>query len=435
VGPLGVNVQLQTLGMADVPDLRRFAGGGALLICDWEAHLPETLAVLDAAGVPVGMWRWTEDPRGWQGWPAGYIARCPRALFANEPDLEGWPAWYDQAWPQWTAAGGILVEPAYHDDRARVVLSPGYHATSAHCYAGDFANLGLVRSRAAGMPVFLTEYGREGQQRRCLTDLAAGGVTEDTYLYTYRARDAQAQPAYNLAGVALLPAPAPVADYSGIIPPPIPPAVPVATQGVPMAPTLIGMTAYVTQMDPQGSGEERCGPAACASAQCSLIPGTYDRYQLMRLWTAKVNEIRAARGASSVFVGGSTSQDLVEAAPSFGLKGRLWTPWADAEAAWAGGEVVLALVRNALLSPRLYPDAPGWTETADGTPIQHWERIEPLVYGGARDGVYLLLFDSLCYLPQRGAPFQGMACVHKASVSEAIGATDTAEAGVIFSKA
>jgi len=199
---------------------------------------------------------------------------------------------------------------------------------------------------------------------------------------------------------------------------------------------LMTVTDYCTQIDPQGSGENRCGAGVGASGQCTLVPGDYDNYQLMRAWTAKINDVRlAANRPGNIFTYGTDSQDIIDAAPSFGLKGRMWTPMSDAEAAWKAGEVVLALVRNQLVRPRLYPDAPGWTEHADGTPIQHWVRIDPLTYHGKVDGAYLLIMDPLCYLPENGAPYQGPACVTRGSVADAIANTNAVEAGVILSVA
>ncbi len=227
-----------------------------------------------------------------------------------------------------------------------------------------------------------------------------------------------------------------------ISPPPAqPPQVPVQPLWTPPPlPTrkarLMTVTDYCTQIDPQGSGENRCGAGVGASGQCTLVPGDYDNYQLMRAWTAKINDVRlAANRPGNIFTYGTDSQDIIDAAPSFGLKGRMWTPMSDAEAAWKAGEVVLALVRNQLVRPRLYPDAPGWTEHADGTPIQHWVRIDPLTYHGKVDGAYLLIMDPLCYLPENGAPYQGPACVTRGSVADAIANTNAVEAGVILSVA
>lgn len=97
-----------------------------------------------------------------------------------------------------------------------------YDAVSAHVYPlGQGAvNLASVRARAHGRPVFVSEYGVAGQQRTCLQRLAASSISEATFIYTYRARDAEAQPAYDVAGIAFLPAVS--ADHSQVIPDPIP---------------------------------------------------------------------------------------------------------------------------------------------------------------------------------------------------------------------
>lgn len=207
----GINVQLGTLRQSDIPDLRRF--DSCLLIVDWPEHLPDTLAVLDAAGVAVGLWRFTQDPRGWSGWPGEYVKRCDLALFANEPDVEGWPDWYSRAVYAWYYAKGRTVSPAWSDESKRQQV-PGPAVTtgvesvlSAHVYplGRGAANLAAVRAWANGGPVLVTEFGIAGQQATCLQKMAAMGVTEPTYLYSYRARDAQAQPQYDLAGVELTP--------------------------------------------------------------------------------------------------------------------------------------------------------------------------------------------------------------------------------------
>jgi len=210
---LGVNVQLGAVTMSDVNDLRRFTGG-ALVIVDWPEHVPGTLAVLDAAGVGVGCWRFVTDPRGWPGWPGDYLKRCPWAVFANEPDVEGWSGWYGSGVIKpWATVGGLLVEPAWSDEAKR----PGnqginYDAISAHVYplGRGTANLAAVRARAGGRPVFVTEAGVEHDQPSILQRLAALGAGDlPTYLYSYRARDAMAMPGYDVAGVALLPAATP----------------------------------------------------------------------------------------------------------------------------------------------------------------------------------------------------------------------------------
>lgn len=219
---VGINVQLGAITSADTSDLRRF--DSALVIADWPEHVPDTLAVLDAAGVPVAMWRFTQDPRTWPTWPGDYLKRCPWAVFANEPDLptEAWPAWYEAAIYAWRHAGGRLVEPALSDEsrygplgmeRLLDALVKGsgreYDAVSCHVYPLGLgaANLAAVRPRLHGRPLFVSEYGIAGQQQRCLQQLAADGITEPTFIYTYRARDAEAQPQYDVAGVALLPVP------------------------------------------------------------------------------------------------------------------------------------------------------------------------------------------------------------------------------------
>ena len=128
---LGVNVQLGAVTMSDVNDLRRFTGG-ALVIVDWPEHVPGTLAVLDAAGVGVGCWRFVTDPRGWPGWPGDYLKRCPWAVFANEPDIsagDARPTWQFACQDAWIEAGGQVVEPAWSDETKYV--PDGYEEVGA----------------------------------------------------------------------------------------------------------------------------------------------------------------------------------------------------------------------------------------------------------------------------------------------------------------
>ena len=213
----GINVQLNVLTMADVPDLRRFTGG-ALVIVDWPEHVPDTLAVLDAAGVSVGMFRFTENPSTWLGWPAAYLARSPWAVLANEPDIEGkHPSWYGNAVEAWAYAGGKVIEPAWSDEEARYNDGVFYRAVSAHVYplGRGAANLAAVRARAGIRPVIITEAGVEHDQPTILQRLAALGAGDlPVYVYSYRAKDAQAMPGYDVAGVALLPVATPAQNPS-----------------------------------------------------------------------------------------------------------------------------------------------------------------------------------------------------------------------------
>jgi len=201
----GITVQLGTLQDADIPDLRRF--DSALLVIDWPDDVPRTLHILDLAGVKTGIWRFVTDPRNFVGWPGDYVARCDLALVDNEVDIESWNPWGAQVAATWTLAGGKIIEPAWSDEQKRTPPPYPVCAVSAHVYplGRGAANLAAVRARAAARPVLVTEAGIAGQQDTILQQLAALGVTESTYLYSYRARDAQAQPAYDLAGVELLP--------------------------------------------------------------------------------------------------------------------------------------------------------------------------------------------------------------------------------------
>lgn len=206
---VGVNCQDGAIFTADAADLARFAS--ALVICSWT---PPTAAlnVLASAGVPVGCWRFTERPLAWPGWPGDYVRRCPYLLVDNEPDLEGWTSWGPAVAAQWIAAGGLIVEPAWSDDRKRTPPPYAVAVVSAHVYPRGLgaANLAAVRARANGRPVWITEAGDATAPGQILVELAALGAADvPTWLYTFRALDQAAQPAYNLAGVALTPPPPP----------------------------------------------------------------------------------------------------------------------------------------------------------------------------------------------------------------------------------
>jgi len=91
------------------------------------------------------------------------------------------------------------------------------------------ANLAAVRARAAGRPVFVTEFGIAGQQQTCLQQMQALGVTEPTYLFAYRWRD-NAAAGYDLSGVALLPGNPPQSRQDGSGSPVTPKGVPIASE-------------------------------------------------------------------------------------------------------------------------------------------------------------------------------------------------------------
>lgn len=399
----GVNVQLQTVTMADAPDLARF--GAALVIADWSEHVWDTVAVLNAAKVPVGLWRFTQDPRGWPGWPGDYLKRCDLAVFANEPDIEGWPDWYSAAVYAWYYAKGRIVSPAWSDESKRTQIPGPFLTTgvesvlSAHVYplGRGAANLAAVRQWANGGLVIVTEFGIAGQQQTCLQQLAALGVTEPTWLYSYRARDAQAQPQYNLAGVALTPP-----DTQG---------------GKTMAPTI---NDYCTELGPDGSGHARCGLACMVSVEMAY-GNKYDPYQRLLQLQAK---------APWVETSGMTSDQMIALAQSLGYQASKWVEWPEASAALAAGKKVLCLLDNWYLRPRMYPAGANWDAL-------HWVRLVDLVGGGK----YCQVMDSLVYVPgEYPRPYQGPSIVEAVSLQAAIAATTyndgtpIPEAGVLIWK-
>lgn len=200
-----VNVQAGNLQPVDVDGLKEYSG--VILIAAWANDVTETLPLLDKAGVPIACWRFVgPNPMGWEGWPGAYIARQPLALFANEPDLEGWPNWYAAACDAWHQAGGKIARPPQHDESKWQpdTWDGDYDAYTWHCYAGDFTNRDAVRlfaARTQVITIFGSEYARQGEQSRCLTDLAAAGVTEPAALFIYPTWQGHEGQGFDLRGV------------------------------------------------------------------------------------------------------------------------------------------------------------------------------------------------------------------------------------------
>ena len=198
---IGVNVQPQTVLPGEWERIRAAYPAGILAIIDWQEAddaIPGGLAF-----PKIGMWRFTQDPRRLGGWPHNFILDCQWAVFANEPDIEGWPEWYLDVCRAWRASGGKIVQPAWHYDHGQVSsVEYPYDAVSWHCYAGDFRNRDAVLARANGRPVFGTEYGVPNNQQRCLSDLTQAGVTETVFLFAWRWQG-NSYAGYDLAGVTM----------------------------------------------------------------------------------------------------------------------------------------------------------------------------------------------------------------------------------------
>lgn len=195
-----IAVQPRVTQDAEAADLQRWEA--AQVICDWPAATHALLGVLDRAGLPVGMWRWTQNPIPWPGFPGAYLARSRLAQFWNEPDVEGqYPDWYEQACLTWRQSGGLLIRPANSDEsRGGNQGALAYDVLGAHCYAGDFANLALVRAGAAGRRVIVTEYGHAHRQAACLREVAH--LDETVVIFCHR-WEGNAQAGYDTAGVTL----------------------------------------------------------------------------------------------------------------------------------------------------------------------------------------------------------------------------------------
>lgn len=172
---------------------------GALAILDWEQPCKQGLSLLD---IPVKLWRWTQDPRQWSGWPQQYVSQCPLAMFANEPDLEGFPTWYDAACNAWLAADGELAAPAYSKESERAVFErKDYAYYTWHAYAGYFANREALIARKYGKPLIGTEYGRANNQAACPTDLQY--ISEPVAIFIWRWHN-NANAGYDVAGMPLV---------------------------------------------------------------------------------------------------------------------------------------------------------------------------------------------------------------------------------------
>lgn len=198
MNPLWVNVQASDPALLPgKPQWSQYSG--MVLIADWPDKVAKALADLP---VPVRLWRFTQDPRQWAGWPDQYIARCPWGQFANEPDLEGIPSWYSSVVQQWQMANGRTLRPPYHDERAGIPDYLAYDAMGCHCYAGDWSNYIYLASRQS-RPIWVTEYDRQGAQSQCLVDIAASGIP-DTSPVALFAWHWDADHSYDLANVTLV---------------------------------------------------------------------------------------------------------------------------------------------------------------------------------------------------------------------------------------
>ncbi len=169
----GIVVQTKS----NLDGIERFAW--CIPIMSWHDESIALVRALQAKGIQIDCWRFCEDPTTWDEF-GELMEICKAAVFANEPDLEGWPSWYSQAAGAWRNSGGELVEPAWHDEQHRNAYpdpSPEYYdVVTAHCYSGNFDNWHEAIGRAAGRPVVMSEYAHHKSQAQCLQELAAGGI-------------------------------------------------------------------------------------------------------------------------------------------------------------------------------------------------------------------------------------------------------------------
>lgn len=171
------------------------------------------------------------------------------------------------------------------------------------------------------------------------------------------------------------------------------------------------MGAYCTQIDPNGSGGDRCGPASCASVLLS------------EGWQSDPWQLTLQLAAQSDPEGnGTTSHDLLTLMDGYGFAGGMWAKWDDIPSLWANGLAVLLLNENRLLVPRPYPAGTSWNAT-------HWVR---LVAGSVPDGM-MYVYDPLTYLYQPdGSVYQGPTVATIESLKAAGDATGYPEYGVAF---
>jgi N-acetyl-anhydromuramyl-L-alanine amidase AmpD len=158
---------------------------GALAILDWQEPCTKGLTLLN---IPVKCWRWTQNPVTWQGWPDNYVKQCPLAMFANEPDIEGFPPYYDDVCDRWVRAGGKLVAPAYSDEAKRAaderIGGIIYDYYTWHAYAGNFTNRDKLLARQFDKPIIGTEYGVAHNQNKCVSDLLQ--IPEPVAIFVWR---------------------------------------------------------------------------------------------------------------------------------------------------------------------------------------------------------------------------------------------------------
>jgi hypothetical protein len=169
------------------------------------------------------------------------------------------------------------------------------------------------------------------------------------------------------------------------------------------------MSAYCTQLAPDGSGHEACGAACLASVMLSE-GWQSDPWGLTQ-------QVAVDNG---IWNEGATSQELLNAAFKYGFQGGLWYTWEEGLQHLRDGHGLLALNDNWLLEPRQYPRGGAWNSL-------HWVR---LVQDIAVDGL-VYTYDPLCYLQQvDGSVYQGPGVYTTPTVQSAIGSTSWPEAGI-----
>lgn len=171
----------------------------ALFIINW------TLPNIKDLPISVGCWRFLNDPKGVFGneWISFFLPHCKMALFANEPDLEGWTDWSIITAGEWQQAGGLAVEPARHSEQTYQPTLFKYDAVSWHSYANDFTNRDIVTKRANGRTIIGTEYANPGDQRTALSSIIREGIPEQVYLFAWEWPLVAPDPRYTLRNVVL----------------------------------------------------------------------------------------------------------------------------------------------------------------------------------------------------------------------------------------
>lgn len=167
---------------------------------------------------------------------------------------------------------------------------------------------------------------------------------------------------------------------------------------------------YATQIFPDQTGHEGCGPAVVTSVQLSAGWDS-DPFQLY------VQNKSIISGNTDA---GTDANDLVNFLRGQGFDADVWTSWKDAVEVLSDGGAILYLHLNQYKTPRPYPNADGWDAL-------HWSRLYQLSGGGD----LCVDYDPLTYLPQPdGSIYQGPVVVTTDSLRASIRNTPYDYAGV-----